>query len=72
MNMSTATERSEASLLTRMLTKTAKAGFLRAYEQIRVDESKYMRHLQRAHRLPINSWDDTFRLGPRVLDPIAQ
>jgi uncharacterized protein (DUF697 family) len=71
MSMSTATEKWDASLLSRMLSKSAKAGFLRAYEQIRVNESKYMRHLQRAHRLPINSWDDTFRLGPRVLDPIA-
>jgi len=57
--------------LTRALSAATRAGFERAYEQVRVDEQKYMRHLQRAHRLPLRSWEDMFLLGPEIADPIA-
>ena len=55
-----------------MLSGSARAGFARAYAQIRVDEGKYLRHVQRAHRLPIQSWQEMFDLGPQVIDPIAK
>ncbi len=50
----------------------ATGGFERAYQQVRVDQGKYLRHLQRAHRLPVQSWEEMFLLGPQVLNPIAQ
>jgi EcsC protein family len=57
--------------MSRILSGSAQAGFLRAYRRIRIDERKYLRHLQRAHRLPIDSFQDVFRLSPGVLNPIA-
>src|SRR5208282_925714 len=58
--------------LSRLLSGSARARFGRAYAQIRVDERKYLRHVQRAHRLPIQSWQEMFHLGPQVIDPIAR
>lgn len=58
--------------LTQILSDSAQAGFRRAYDQIRVDEAKYLRHVQRAHRLPIRTWQEMFYLGPQVIDPIAR
>lgn len=57
--------------MTQMLSRSAQAGFRRAYQQVRIDEAKYLRHVQRAHRLPIHSWQEMFYLGPEVIDPIA-
>jgi EcsC protein family len=53
------------------LTAFAQAGFRRAYTQVRVDERKYLRHVRRAHRLPLESWSQMFDLGPEVIGPIA-
>jgi hypothetical protein len=61
----------EASSLAGLLTAAAGAGFRRAYQQVQIDERKYFRHIQRAHRLPIESWRDMFLLGPELIDPIA-
>ncbi|HEX4003881.1 MAG TPA: EcsC family protein [Candidatus Acidoferrales bacterium] len=61
----------EKAWLTRVLSQSAQAGFRRAYQQVRVDESKYLRHVQRAHRLPVRSWEEMFYLGPEIIDPIA-
>jgi hypothetical protein len=65
-----ATERSSSSLVS-LVTAAAGAGFRRAYQQVKIDERKYLRHVQRAHRLPIVAWDEMFDLGPEVVDPIA-
>jgi len=59
------------SLLRRAISAATRAGFERAYEQVRIDEQKFMRHLQRAHRLPLRTWDDMFLLGPEIANPIA-
>jgi hypothetical protein len=61
----------ESSSLVQLFSAAANAGFLRAYRQIQVDERKYLRHIRRAHRLPVESWQDMFHLGPEVIDPIA-
>jgi uncharacterized protein (DUF697 family) len=61
----------ESSSLVQLFSTAAGAGFRRAYSQVQVDERKYLRHLQRAHRLPAQSWQDMFHLGPQLLDPIA-
>jgi hypothetical protein len=62
----------EKAWVTQVLTNSAQAGFRRAYEQVRIDEAKYLRHVQRAYRLPIHSWREMFYLGPEVIDPIAR
>jgi uncharacterized protein (DUF697 family) len=62
----------DTARLSQAFKTAAVGGFERAYQQVRVDQGKYMRHLQRAHRLPIESWEEMFLLGPRVLDPIAR
>jgi EcsC protein family len=64
-------KRSQKPWLRQVLTNSAQAGFRRAYEQVRIDESKYLRHVQRAHQLPIQAWREMFYLGPEVIDPIA-
>jgi hypothetical protein len=61
----------DSSSLVQLFSAAAGAGFRRAYSQVQVDERKYLRHLQRAHRLPIESWQEMFHLGPQLLDPIA-
>ncbi|MGA8011642.1 MAG: EcsC family protein [Candidatus Acidiferrales bacterium] len=61
----------ESSSLVQLFSAAAGAGFRRAYSQVQVDERKYLRHLQRAHRLPVQSWQAMFQLGPQLLDPIA-
>jgi hypothetical protein len=65
-------KRKEKAWLTQMLSSSAQAGFRRAYERVRIDEAKYLRHIQRAHRLPIQTWREMFYLGPEVIDPIAK
>jgi hypothetical protein len=61
----------DSSSLAQLFSSAASAGFLRAYRQVRVDEEKYLRHVQRAHLLPVESWQEMFQLGPQVIDPIA-
>ena len=34
---------------------------------MRVDPDAYLRHVQRAHHLPIQKWEDVFYLGPETL-----
>lgn len=64
-------KKTDLGLLSRFWTTSARSGFMRAYQQIHINDRRYMRHLQRAYRLPINSWGDVFHLGPGVLNPIA-
>jgi hypothetical protein len=61
----------KSSSLVDLVTAAAGAGFRRAYQQVQIDERKYLRHIQRAHRLPIVAWDEMFDMGPEVIDPIA-
>ena len=58
--------------VSRTLGAAAQEGFRRAYQQVRIDERKYLRHLQRAHKLPVRSWPEMFLLGPEVINPIAR
>jgi hypothetical protein len=61
----------ETSSLAQVFTAAASAGFRRAYRQVQIDERKYLRQVQRAHRLPVETWHDMFLLGPQMIDPIA-
>ena len=58
--------------LAQLLGQAAQAGFQRAYEQICIDERRYLSQVKRAHRLPIETWPDMFLLGPEVVNPIAR
>ncbi len=53
----------ERAWLSKAFKAAAAGGFERAYQQVRVDQGKYLRHLQRAHRLPVQSWEEMFLLG---------
>lgn len=64
--------RKNSSSLVEIFSAAAGAGFRRAYAQVQVDEAKYLRHVRRAHRLPIACWDEMFHLGPEIIDPIAE
>lgn len=41
------------------------------YQRVRIDPVAYLRHVQRAHRLPIEKWEDVFFLGAHNLKPHA-
>jgi uncharacterized protein (DUF697 family) len=62
----------DTARLSKAFKTAAVGGFERAYQQVRVDQGIYLRHLQRAHRLPIQRWEEMFLLGPEILDPIAR
>lgn len=62
----------DKGVLAQIFGRAVQAGFQRAYDQVRIDEQRYLRQVKRAHRLPIDSWSDMFLLGPEVIDPIAQ
>lgn len=58
-------------LTTRLLQSSLRAGFRRAYFHIRVNPDIYFKHLQRVHRLPVQSWKDMLHLDERTLAPLA-
>jgi hypothetical protein len=60
------------SWATRVLRASAGEGFRRAYNEVRIDEVKYLGHLRRAYGLPVESWSQMVDLDPEVLDPIAR
>src|SRR5271163_1066761 len=55
----------------RMLQTSLRAGFRRAYFHVKVNPDVYFKHLQRVHRLPVNSWRDMLHLDERTLAPLA-
>lgn len=55
-----------------VLTALANAGLRRAYSQVRVDEGKFLRHVRRAHHLPVGSWPEMLQFHPDVIAPIAE
>ena len=63
--------RRKSALIPQLLEASVRAGFRRAYTQVQVDPAKYLRHLQRAHGLPIQCWGDVLRLDEATLNPVA-
>jgi uncharacterized protein (DUF697 family) len=63
--------RSASSWLLRRTRAAVERGLTRAYHNVRVDAEKYLRHLRRAHNLPIASFRDVYALPAEVLDGIA-
>ncbi len=42
-------------------------GLTRAYHGVQLDPQKYLEQVRRAHRLPISTWSDMFRLDEKVV-----
>lgn len=63
--------RRKDSALARLMQASTAAGFRKAYETVQVDPQKFLKHIKRAHKLPIESWRDMFYLGEEVVTPIA-
>jgi hypothetical protein len=54
-------------LLTKLLHSSVRAGFRTAYRQVRLDSDKYLIHVRRVYRLPIENWQDVHQLDEAVL-----
>jgi len=54
-----------------VLRSSIQASAREAYKHVRVDPNAYLLHMQRAHHLPIQKWDDVFYLEPEILKPHA-
>ncbi len=54
------------------LEKALAWGLRRAYARVQVNPEAYLRQVQRAHRLPIRSWEDMFALPQETVDRVAQ
>src|SRR6202047_4451773 len=63
--------RKQNSVLARLMQTSSAAGFRKAYETVQVDPQKFLKHIKRAHKLPIESWRAMFYLGEEVVTPIA-
>lgn len=63
-------KRSDSWLVGR-LQKAIASGFSKAYVRVRVDPNGYLDHVRRAHRLPIQSFDDMFLLPQETVDNVA-
>ena len=61
---------SRSSLVTRIREKLI-GGFSSAYTSARVDPNKYLERLRRAHRLPIESFQDMFFVPQEIVDDLA-
>ena len=53
------------------LRASIRASAQEAYRRVRIDPVAYLHHVQRAHRLPIDKWEDVFYLGAHNLKPHA-
>jgi hypothetical protein len=58
--------------ISEMLHASARAGFQRAYEQVRIDPEKYLHRARRKYRLPIREWRDVHVLDESVIAPAAE
>jgi uncharacterized protein (DUF697 family) len=59
-------------MLPDILERALRAGFRRAYFHVQVEPERYLHHLRRAYRLPIQSWSDMLGMDEGTLNPIAQ
>lgn len=59
-------------MLPDLLEKALRAGFRRAYFHVQVDPLRYLHHVRRVHRLPIQTWSDMHGIDETTLHPIAE
>jgi EcsC protein family len=55
-----------------LLKRAIQGGLSRAYSTVQIDSEAYLRHLRRAHGLPILAYRDMFRLPVAALDHVAE
>ena len=55
-----------------LLKRAIQGGLSRAYSTVQIDSEAYLRHLRRAHGLPILGYRDMFRLPVAALDHVAE
>jgi uncharacterized protein (DUF697 family) len=55
------------SVLARLLQSGLRKGLTRAYHGVQLDPAKYLETMRRAHRLPISTWSDMFRVEEDVV-----
>lgn len=60
-----------SSWLARGVQRAIKLGLTSAYNRVKVDPAKYLPYLQRAHGLPIESYQQVYSIHPAALDDIA-
>lgn len=63
---------SRSSWLTRRIQGAIQLGLTGAYSAVKVDPSKYLTHLRRAHGLPVESFRDVYSIHIAALDHVAQ
>jgi uncharacterized protein (DUF697 family) len=66
------TKATNLELIGRMLNESARAGFRRAYQQVRVDPVKYLDRARRKYGLPIRKWSDVHALDGSVIAPASE
>jgi hypothetical protein len=57
--------REKNPLFARLLRKSVRAGFRRAYRQVRLNPDEYLHHVRRVYDLPIERWSDVHRIDER-------
>jgi uncharacterized protein (DUF697 family) len=65
-------EHAQRSWLMRKFENAIQRGFMRAYQQVRVDPARFLMQLRSAHGLPISGYDGVFQLDLRLLDSVAE
>jgi hypothetical protein len=63
---------SNLELIGQLLHESARAGFRRAYEQVRVDPDKYLVRARRKYGLPIQHWSDVRFLDEATIRPASE
>jgi EcsC family protein len=64
--------RPKHGITSNLLESAVRAGFHKAYTHVQVDPARYLRHMQRAHRLPIRSWQEMQYFEPEQIQPHAR
>jgi hypothetical protein len=59
--------RKKDSMMTRLFQTGLRKGLTRAYHGVQLDPQKYLEQMRRAHRLPISTWSDMFRVEEAVV-----
>jgi len=60
-----------SSWITERVQEAIHGGLSRAYDKLKVDPDGYLRHLRRAHGMPVESFQAIYRVHLNVLDDIA-
>jgi EcsC protein family len=64
--------RPKHGIASNLLESAVRAGFHKAYTHVQVDPARFLRHMQRSHRLPIRSWQEMQYFEPELIQPHAR